>query len=118
SEVTSKLTSELDQRLPKPGAQTDGSGSKLFKAIEDVVAKKLEHLLGGGGEGTLTSEQIRSVVREEVEKVATGGKKPEDMVEDIVNAVTMGDKLRDKLGIPGMGARLVTNQGGGVRSQG
>ncbi|GAI88044.1 unnamed protein product, partial [marine sediment metagenome] len=46
SEVTSKVTAELDKRLPQPGARgTDGSGqSKLFKAIEDVVAEKLEHL--------------------------------------------------------------------------
>ncbi|MBA7506190.1 hypothetical protein ES706_04871 [subsurface metagenome] len=112
-EVTSRVTAELDKRLPQPGSSNDGSGQgKLFKAIEDVVAKKLEHLLGGGGEGTLTSEQIRSVVREEVEKVATGGKKPEDMIDDLVNALTMGDKLREKLGVAGVGARLVTNQGG------
>ncbi|GAI94287.1 unnamed protein product [marine sediment metagenome] len=45
SEVTSKVTAELDKRLPQPGAPgTDGSGNKLFKAIEDVVAKKLEQL--------------------------------------------------------------------------
>ncbi|GAI71877.1 unnamed protein product, partial [marine sediment metagenome] len=59
----------------------------------------------------LTGDQIRSVVREEVAKVATGGKKPEDMVDDIVNAVTMGDKLREKLGLPGLGSRLLSNQG-------
>lgn len=109
-EVTSQLTAELDRRLPKPGSN-DGGGSKLFKAIEDVVAKKLEQLLGGG-EGALTSEQIRSVVKEEVAKVATGGKRPEDMVDDIVNAVTMGDKLRERLGLPGLGGRLLSNQGG------
>ena len=66
----------------------------------------------GTGEGALTGDQIRNVVREEVAKVATGGKKPEDMVDDIVNAVTMGDKLRDKLGIPGLGSRLLSGQGG------
>ena len=98
SEVTSKLTTELDQRLPKPGAPgTDGSGQgKLFKAIEDVVAKKLEQLLGGSNT-TLTSEQIRTVVKEEVGAVAGGNKKPEDMVDDLVNALTIGDKLREKL---------------------
>ncbi|MBA7581500.1 hypothetical protein ES708_23405 [subsurface metagenome] len=114
SEVTSKLTTELDQRLPKPGAPgTDGSGQgKLFKAIEDVVAKKLEHLLGGGGEGTLTSEEIRKVVKEEVTAVAGGNKKPEDMVEDLVNALTMGDRLREKLGVAGIGGRLIQGQGG------
>ena len=112
SEVTSKLTTELDQRLPKPGSGNDGSGSKLFKAIEDVVAKKLEQLLGGGGEGTLTSEQIRKVVKEEVTAAAGGNKKPEDMVEDLVNALTMGDKLREKLGVAGIGGRLLQNQGG------
>ena len=113
SEVTSKLTSELDQRLPKPGQGTDGSGSKLFKAIEDVVAEKLEHLLGGGGEGTLTSEQIRKVVKEEVTAAAGGNKKPEDMVEDLVNALTMGDRLREKLGVAGIGGRLLQENPGG-----
>lgn len=111
-EVTSQVTAELDRRLPKPGSGNDSGGSKLFKALEDVVADFLNKRLLGGGEGTLTSEQIRNVVREEVVKVATGGKKPEDMVDDIVNAVTMGDKLRDKLGLPGLGGRLLSNQGG------
>ena len=114
SEVTSKVTAELDKRLPKSGEQgTDGSGSKLFKAIEDVVAEKLEHLLGGGGEGTLTSEQIRKVVKEEVTAVAGGNKKPEEMVEDLVNALTMGDKLREKLGVAGIGGRLLQENPGG-----
>lgn len=113
SEVTSKLTAELDRRLPKVGGQENGSGeSRLFKALEGVVADYLQKRLLGGGEGTLTSEQIRSVVKEEVAKGWEGGKKPEDMVDDIVNAVTMGDKLRDKLGITGMGGRLLSNQGG------
>ncbi|GAI62931.1 unnamed protein product, partial [marine sediment metagenome] len=110
SEVTSKLTGELDKRLPKPGAQTDGSGNKLSKSIEDFIAEKLEHLLGG--EGTLTSEQIRKVVKEEVTAVAGGNKKPEDMVEDLVNALTVGDKLREKLGIPGIGGHLLEDPGG------
>jgi len=113
SEVTSKFTAELDKRLPKPGGQGDGSGEgKLFKALEDVVADYLKKRLLGGGESTLTSDQISSIVREEVAKVATGGKKPEDMVDDIVNAVTMGDKLREKLGVPGLFGRLLPNQGG------
>ncbi|GAH61221.1 unnamed protein product, partial [marine sediment metagenome] len=111
-QVTDSVTAALDKRLPKPGERGDDSGgSKLFKALENVVADYLEKRLLGGGESALTSEQIRNVVREEVTKVATGGKKPEDMIEDIVNAVTMGDKLRDKLGIPGIGARLISNQG-------
>ena len=113
SEVTSKVTAELDKRLPQSGSGNDGSGSKLFKAIEDVVAKKLEHLLGGGGEGTLTSEEIRKVVKEEVTAVAGGNKKPEDMVEDLVNALTMGDKLREKLGVAGIGGRLLQENPGG-----
>ncbi|MBA7609680.1 hypothetical protein ES703_16871 [subsurface metagenome] len=116
SEVTSKFTAELDQRLPKLGGQGNDSGeSKLFKAIEDVVAKKLEQLLGGG-ESPLTSDQIRTVIKEEVAAVA-GGKKPEDMVDDLVNALTMGDKLKEKLGVAGIGGRLIQSQGGdGLRS--
>jgi len=113
SEVSSKLTAELDRRLPKPGEGGDGSGErKIFKALEDVVADYLSKRLLGGGEGTLTGDQIRNVIREEVAKVATGGKKPEDMIDDIVNAVTMGDRLRDKLAVPGIGARLLSDQGG------
>jgi len=113
SQVTSKLTAELDRRLPQPGSQGDGSGgSKLFKALEDVVADYLQKRLLGGGEGTPTSDQIRSVVREEVAAVAGGNKKPEDMVDSIVNALTMGDRLREKLGVAGIGGRLLQNQGG------
>ena len=110
-QVTERVTSELDRRLPQPGSGNDGGGSKLFKAIEDVVAKKLEQLLGGG-ESTLTSEQIRNVVREEVAAVAGGNKKPEDMVDDLVNALTMGDRLKEKLGVAGIGGRLIQSQGG------
>ncbi|GAJ15611.1 unnamed protein product, partial [marine sediment metagenome] len=114
SEVTSKFTAELDRRLPQPGSGgNDSGGSKLFKALEDVVADYLQkRLVGSGGDGTLTSEQIRNVVREEVAQVAQGGKKPEDMVNDIVNAVTMGDKLRDKLGLGGSANRFLPAQGG------
>ncbi|GAI93845.1 unnamed protein product, partial [marine sediment metagenome] len=113
SEVTSKFTAELDQRLPKPGDQGSGSGEgKMFKALESVVADYLEkRLSGGGGDGTLTSDQIRKVIREEVAAVA-GGKKPEDMVDDLVNALTMGDRLKEKLGIAGIGGRLIQDQGG------
>ncbi len=114
-EVTDKVAAELDLRLPKPGEGGVGSGErKLFKALEDVVADYLQkRLLGSGGDGTaLTSDQIKSVVKEEVALGLEGNKKPEDMVDAIVNAVTMGDKLRDKLGIPGLGDRLLSNQGG------
>ncbi len=111
SEVADTVRAELDKRLPQPGSNDSGQG-KLFKAIEDVVAKKLEQLLGGGGEGTLTSDEIRKVVKEEVTAVAGGNKKPEDMVDDLVNALTIGDKLRDKLGVAGIGARLIQGQGG------
>lgn len=112
--VTDTVTAELDRRLPKPGERGDDSGgNKLFKALEDVVADYLQkRLLGSGGDGALTSEQIRSVVREEVEAVAGGNKKPEDMVDSIVNAVTMGDKLRDKLGLGGGVNRFLPAQGG------
>ncbi len=121
SEVTSKVTAELDKRLPKPGNQANDSGQgKLMNALEKVVADYMEkRLLGTAGDGTLTSEQIRSVVREEVGKVAGGSKKPEDMVDDLVNALTMGDRLRDKLGGAGIGARLLQDgqgEGSGLRT--
>jgi len=72
-----------------------------------------KRLLGTGGEGALTGDQIRNVVREEVGKVAGGNKKPEDMVDDLVNALTMGDRLRDKLGGAGIGRRLLQEGQGG-----
>ena len=106
------LTSELDRRLPKPGSQGDGSGeTKLQKALNDVVADFLEKKLAGGGEGSLTSEQIRSIIREEVGK-GGGAEKPEDLVDRIVTQLTMGDKLREKLGLGGSASRFLSNQGG------
>jgi len=114
-QVTDSVTAALDQRLPKPGEGGDGSGQgKLMKALEDVVADYLnKRLLGTGEEGALTGDQIRNVVREEVGKVAGGNKKPEDMVDDLVNALTMGDKLRDRLGVAGIGGRLLQEGQGG-----
>ncbi|MBA7674022.1 hypothetical protein ES703_82229 [subsurface metagenome] len=112
SEVTSKVTAELDKRLPQSGGGNDSGQGKLFKALEDVVADYLNKRLLGGGDGTLTSDQIRNVIREEVAQVAGGSKKPEDMVDDLVNALTMGDKLREKLGVAGLGGRLLQDQGG------
>ncbi|GAI49851.1 unnamed protein product, partial [marine sediment metagenome] len=38
---------------------------------------------------------------------------PEDMVEDLVNALTMGDRLREKLGVAGIGGRLLQENPGG-----
>ncbi len=115
SEVTSKVTAELDRRLPKPGDGGNGSGEKkLGKVLEDVVADYLnKRLLGAGGsDGALTGDQIRNIIKDEVAKVAGGNKKPEDMVEDLVNALTMGDRLRERLGGAGIGARLLQGQGG------
>ncbi|MBA7594273.1 hypothetical protein ES703_01212 [subsurface metagenome] len=113
-EVTDSVTAALDRRLPKPGDGGDGSGQgKLMKALEDVVADYLnKRLLGTGEEGALTGDQIRNVVREEVGKVAGGNKKPEDMVDDLVNALTMGDKLKERLGVAGIGGRLLQAPGG------
>jgi len=116
SEVTSKLTAELDRRLPKPGSSENGSGeNRLFKALEEVVADYLKkRLLGGSDQEALTSEEVRSVIKEEVAQGLKGNKKPEDMVDDIVNALTMGDRLREKLGVHGLGGRLLQDQGGGA----
>lgn len=112
SEVTSKFTAELDKRLPQSGGGGDSGQNKLFKALEDIMADYLNKRLLGGGDSNLTSEQIRGVVREEVAAVAGGNKKPEDMVDSIVNALTMGDRLREKLGVVGIGGRLLQGQGG------
>ena len=111
SEVTEKINEALDKRLPSGGGNGSGQ-SKLTQAIENLVAERLEKLLIGG-DGTMTAEQMLNVIREEVGKVA-GGKKPEDMVEDLVSALTVGDKLREKLGIAGtgIGGRLLQEGGG------
>lgn len=112
SEVTETFKAELDRRLPS-GSGNDGGQGKLMSALENVVADYMEKRLLGG-EGTMTGEQIRSVIREEVAAVGGGIKKPEDMVEDLVNALTVGDKLREKLGIAGtgVGQRLLQEGGG------
>jgi len=114
-QVTDSVTTELDRRLPKPGEHGNDSGeSRLYNALEKVVADYLEkRLLGTGGEGDLTSDQIRKVVKEEVAQVAGGNKKPEDMVEAWVTSLTMGDKLRERLGVAGIGGRLLQQGQGG-----
>jgi DNA-directed RNA polymerase subunit RPC12/RpoP len=114
-EVTDSVKTELDRRLPQAGEHENGSGAgKLFKALENVVADYLEkRLLGSGGEGSLSSEQIRNIIKDEVGQVAGGHKKPEDMVDDIVSAVTMGDRLREKLGLPGIGGHYLSASGEG-----
>lgn len=113
SEVTETFKAELDRRLPS-GSGNDGGQGKLMSALENVVADYMEKRLLGG-DGTMTAEQIRSVIREEVAAVGGGIKKPEDMVEDMVNALTAGDKLKEKLGIAGtgIGGRLLQEGGGG-----
>ncbi len=121
TEITGRVTEELDRRLPQSGGGggNDSGQGKLFKAIEDVIADKLQRLLGGGdGEGTLTGDQIRSIIKEEVGQVAGGIKKPEDMVDSLMTALTVGDRLREKLGVAGVGGRLIQGQGGdtGVRT--
>jgi len=113
SEVTETFKAEMDRRLPQPGGGNDGGQGKLMSALEDVVSDYMKNRLLGG-DGTMTAEQIRSVIREEVAAVGGGIKKPEDMVEDLVNALTVGDKLREKLGIAGtgIGGRLLQEGGG------
>ena len=113
-EVADTVREELDKRLPQSGNQGNNGGQgKLMSALEKVVADYMEKRLLGGGEGTLTGEQIRSIVKDEVGAGAGGNKKPEDMVEDLVNALTMGDRLREKLGGAGLGGRLLQAPGGG-----
>ena len=64
-EVTDSVKTELDRRLPQAGEHENGNGAgKLFKALENVVADYLEkRLLGSGGEGGLSSEQIRNIIK-------------------------------------------------------
>lgn len=111
-EVTDAVKIELDRRLPPGNPNGDGGESKLTKAVNDAVAGYLEKLLAGGETG-LSSEQIRTIIKEEVGPVIGNNKKPEDMVDDVVNALTVGDKLREKLGMPGLGSRVLSPDGGG-----
>ena len=111
-EVADTVKAELDKRLPQPGGGNDSGQGKLMSALEKVVADYMEkRLLGSGSDTALTADQIRSVIKEEVAAVG-GGKKPEDMINDLVTALTMGDRLREKLGVAGIGGRLLQDQGG------
>ncbi|GAI04007.1 unnamed protein product, partial [marine sediment metagenome] len=111
--VTSKFTAELDRRLPQSGNQgNDSGGGRLIKELEGVAADYLGKRLAGSEGNTLGGDQIRAIIHEEVGKLAGGQNKPEEMVENLVNALTVGDKLREKLGIAGIGGRLLQGQGG------
>lgn len=117
--VVKEVTDLLDRRLPQPG-NPNGGESKLMGALEKVVADYMEkRLLGSGGDAALTSEQIRTIIKDEVTPVIEANKKPEDLVENVVNALTMGDKLREKLGMAGggLGGRFLPSDGdgGGLR---
>lgn len=113
-EVTEKLTGELDRRLPKGGGgSNEGGESRLIKALEGVVTDYLGKRLAGAGGDTLSGDQIRAIIHEEVGKLDGGQKNPEEMVEGLVNALTVGDKLREKLGMPGLGGRLLQGSQGG-----
>lgn len=114
NEVGKVVTSELDRRLPsgKTNRQGDDEGSRIIKSLEGVVADYLDKRLAGSDGNTLGGDQIRAIIHEEVGKLG-GGKSPEEMVESLVNALTVGDKLRERLGVAGLGGRLLQgNQGG------
>ena len=113
-DVTEKITSELDKRFPKgTSGEGEGSESRLIKALEGVVADYLGKKLAASDGDTLGGDQIRSIIHEEVGKLAGGQKNPEQMVDDLVNALTVGDKLKEKLSITGIGGRLLQgNQSG------
>jgi len=111
--VVREVTDLLDRRLPQPGNPNGGGESKLNKAIENAVAGYLEKLLAGGNSG-LTSEQLRTIIKDEITP-AVGSKTPEEMADDIVNQVTVGDKVKEKLGIAagGLGGRFLPSSDGG-----
>lgn len=109
---------ELDRRLPKGG--NPGGNDNLTTAINNLVAERLNALVGGGQQSNLTAEDIRKVISEEVAKATQGNNSPDQVTDQIVKMLTASDTVKQKLGISeaGIGARLLQGQGGdsGVRT--
>lgn len=101
---------ELDKRLPK-GSNPAGD-DKLTTAINNLVAERLNALVGGGQQGNLTAEDIRKVIGEEVAKATQGNNSPEQVTENIIKMITVSDTVKQKLGISEGGiSRFLPNQG-------
>ncbi|GAI51323.1 unnamed protein product, partial [marine sediment metagenome] len=101
---------ELDKRLPKGG--NSGGNDNLTTAINNLVAERLNALVGGGQQSNLTAEDIRTVIGEEVTKATQGNNSPDQVTENIIKMLTVSDTVKQKLGISegGMGGRFLQGQ--------
>ena len=106
------IAEELDRRLPKGG--NPGGDDKLTTAINNLVAERLNALVGGGQQSTLTAEDTRKIIGEEVAKSTQGNNSPDQVAGNIIKMLTVSDTVKQKLGISegGIGARLLPAQGG------
>ncbi|GAI68843.1 unnamed protein product, partial [marine sediment metagenome] len=107
------IREELDSRLPK--GDNPGGDSNLTKAINNLVAERLNALVGGG-QSNLTAEDIRKIIGEEVVKATQGNNSPDQVTDNIVKLITASDTVKQKLGISesgGIGARLLQEGQGG-----
>jgi|GEM_PF-2696048 len=111
------IREEFDRRFPTGG--NPGSDDSLTKAIHNLVAERLNALVGGdlaGAKGsTLTNEGVRQIVSEEVTKVTQGNNSPDQAADNIVKMLTLGDTVRQKLGLGEGGSRYLP-QAGSLRS--
>lgn len=103
------IREELDKRLPV--GPNPGGEDKLTKAINDLVAERLNALVGGGQQGTLTAEDIRKVIGEEVKKATAGNDSPDQVTDNIVKMLTVSDTVRQKLGLGEGGSRYLPQAG-------
>ncbi len=107
------IAEELDKRFPKGGSPS--GDDSLTKAINNLVAERLNALIGGDKGSTLTNEDVRRVVGEEVVKVTQGSKSADQVTDEIVKTLTMGDTIRQKLGLGGSASQLI-GQGSNLRA--
>lgn len=107
------IAEELDRRLPK--GSNPGGDDNLTTAINNLVAERLNALVGGGQQGNLTAEDIRKIIGEEVKKATEGNNSPDQVTDNIVKMLTVSDTVKQKLGISEGGSRYLP-QAGNLRS--
>ena len=103
------IAEELDRRLPKGG--NPGGDDNLTTAINNLVAERLNALVGGGQQSNLTAEDIRKIIGEEVKKTTEGNNSPDQVTDNIVKMLTVSDTVKQKLGIGEGGSRYLPQAG-------
>ena len=109
------IREEFDKRFP--AGRNPGGEDNLLKAVNNLVAERLDGLLRGNtGGSTLSSEDIKRVVGEEVVKATQGNKPADQVADDIVKMLSVGDTIRQKLGIGQADVHNLIGQGSNLRS--